>query len=148
MGNGGQCLLRLAARRFDPVRHDALLDREAAQRRAKGYRGLPRAFLHALGPDLDVFTAETDDGIVAAMVFVRHPPGATYIMGWSGAEGRRLHAHHALLTFARAELPGTITHLDLGQIDTVNAPGLARFKLAAGAVPHRLGGTWLRIPGL
>ena len=38
--------------------------------------------------------------------------------------------------------------LDLGMIDTVNAPGLARFKLGSGAVAQSLGGTWLHAPGL
>ena len=32
--------------------------------------------------------------------------------------------------------------LDLGPIDTANAPGLARFKLGIGAHARRLGGTW------
>jgi hypothetical protein len=38
--------------------------------------------------------------------------------------------------------------LDLGTVDTENAPGLARFKIGSGAQIRSLGGTWLRIPGL
>jgi hypothetical protein len=37
--------------------------------------------------------------------------------------------------------------LDLGSVDTVSAPGLARFKLGAGAQVKSLGGTWLHLPG-
>jgi hypothetical protein len=37
--------------------------------------------------------------------------------------------------------------LDLGTLDTQNAPGLARFKLGSGATAQLLGGTWARLPG-
>ena len=35
-----------------------------------------------------------------------------------------------------------VTRVDLGQVDTDTQPGLARFKLGAGADCRSLGGTW------
>ena len=48
------------------------------------------------------------------------------------------------LAFAAEELRKTgVQKIDLGTLDTVNAPGLARFKLGSGARAEPLGGTWL-----
>ena len=55
-----------------------------------------------------------------------------------------LNAHNLLLARAAKWFAGRgVRGLDLGTIDTVNAPGLARFKLGVGARAKKLGGTWL-----
>jgi hypothetical protein len=38
--------------------------------------------------------------------------------------------------------------LDLGPVNSDDAPGLAHFKLGTGAYIHRLSGTWLYHPAL
>ena len=78
------------------------------------------------------------------MLFLKHGTGATYHVGWTSDAGRKASAHNLILATAATRLAETgVTRLDLGTIDTENAPGLARFKLGSGAKPARTGGTWL-----
>jgi lipid II:glycine glycyltransferase (peptidoglycan interpeptide bridge formation enzyme) len=78
------------------------------------------------------------------MLFLVHGSTATYHVGWTGDAGRCASAHNLLLWRAMEALQRRgVRRIDLGLLDTVNTPGLARFKLGAGRVPHRLGGTWL-----
>lgn len=130
-----------------------LLLREAAQARTRGYRRLPRAFTHAWtthgGRDATrLFTAHSCGTPVAAMLFLRHGASASYHIGWCGPEGRRLNAHNLLLWHASDWLASRdYLRLELGTLDTVGTPGLARFKLGAGAEDLRLGATRLDAPG-
>ena len=56
-------------------------------------------------------------------------------------------SHHRILMQAAQDFAAMgLTTLDLGQIDTARAPGLARFKWGSGARIIATGGTWLRIP--
>ncbi|WP_238366178.1 GNAT family N-acetyltransferase [Mesobacterium pallidum] len=125
-----------------------LLAAERQQRRTRRYTGLPPEFCAAwseANPHMaQLFTAELHGQPVAAMLFLRHGQSATYQVGHTTEAGRALHAHSLLLSRAADWLADHGTDwLDLGTLDTVNAPGLARFKLGAGASPYRLGGTWL-----
>lgn len=134
----------------DPA-HPALIE-EALQRRARRYAGLPTAFAAAwasVAPGAAVVFEATSRGApVARMLFLLHPPGASYFLGWTSDAGRRLSAHNLVLWRA-AEWLATqgVATLDLGAVDTEAAPGLARFKLGCGAAPRALGGTWLHGPG-
>jgi lipid II:glycine glycyltransferase (peptidoglycan interpeptide bridge formation enzyme) len=96
-----------------------------------------------------LFVASASEAPLAAMLFLRHGPIATYHIGWSGDSGRRCHAHALLLTHA-ADWLAQRGHalLDLGTVDTEAGAGLARFKIGAGAQVRALGGSWLRLPGL
>ena len=130
-----------------------LLDRETNTRCRKGYRGLPKDFLRALvsaaGDDARIWTAGPAVAPLAAMLILRHGMSATYLIGWSGDAGRAVSAHHIILMAAATDLAGLgCRTLDLGTVDTARAPGLARFKIGAGAQVRPLGGTWLRVPGL
>lgn len=125
------------------------LDRQ--QGAARGYRGLPPAFLAAWsackGPPMRLFTARRRGDTIAAMLFLDHAPGVTYQLGWSGADGRAVSAHNLLLWYAmRCFARDGRRRLDLGPLDTVNSPGLARFKLGAGAVPRWLSATGAVMP--
>jgi len=127
-----------------------LLRAEAAQARTRGYSRLPPAFAAAWAgaAEARLFTAHTHRAPVAGLLFLRHGPWATYHVGWTSEAGRETGAHNLLMWQAMLWARATgLTALDLGALDTVNAPGLARFKLGAGAAPHRLGATWLRAPG-
>lgn len=125
-----------------------LLATDAQQQRTRGYRSLPAAFseawLRERPSDILVFTAFGRRAPVAAMLFLVHGRTATYHVGWTGAAGRAASAHHLLLWSACQHFHNRgLRHLDLGTIDTENAPALARFKLGTGATPVPTGGTWL-----
>jgi len=140
--------------RAEPVTRDTLdwlFAAEAGQRRARGYRALPPGFVAAWGavdPDgLRLWTAWRGDERVAAMLFLLHRPWASYHVGWSGPEGRAANAHPLLLWSAMQALAAEgITRLDLGDVNTEDAPGLARFKIGAGANVRPLGPTILLPP--
>lgn len=124
-----------------------LLRADTLQQRRRGYRTWPEALTLAYAAQApeqaQLFTAQVGNRIVAAMLFLRHGAIATYHIGHTNTEGRALSAHTLLLWTAACWLAeqGHL-RLDLGLIDTQRAPGLARFKLGAGATPRRLGGTW------
>lgn len=144
--------VKIAVTRPNPDDLAWLVRLDADQGRQRGYRGLSAGFLAAWAADdgsqLRLFTARAGGDVIAAMLFLDHAPGATYHLGWTGAEGRATSAHRLLLWramqhFAKA---GRM-RLDLGPLDTVNAPGLARFKLGAGAQARALSATALHLPG-
>jgi len=139
-------------RPLDPRRDGKLLAREAIQRRARGYRGLPPQFTLAWAARQPgatrLFTARHRGECVAFILVLLHPPSATYHIGWSGPAGRRLSAHNLLIREAAEWLAGRgIARFDLGLVDMRSAPGLARFKIGCGAAIRPLGPTMLRLPG-
>lgn len=116
-----------------------LLHAEKRRQAAGRYRALPPEFTLAIqkvAPDsLRLFS-----GPDAQMLFIRHGTSATYHIGHSGPEGRRLNAHNLLLWNAIEALRAEgVLRLDLGTIDRDRAPTLARFKLRSGAQARRLG---------
>lgn len=135
-----------------------LLAVEAAQARARGYRGLPARFAEAwvaAGDDAvndggyRLYEARAAGVRVAAMLFLTHWPWASYHIGWSGEAGRRLNAHGLILWRAITDLAAEgVAALDLGTVDTEAAPGLARFKIGTGARVAPLGPTLLVLPAL
>ncbi|MEQ8291660.1 MAG: GNAT family N-acetyltransferase [Roseovarius sp.] len=143
--------LTVRHRPVDMAADAGLLGRETAQRKARGYAALPPAFLHHwAGGDRQatrLFTAHQGQDTVAFMLFLLHPPVASYHIGWSGAAGRKTSAHHLLLWEASEWLAARgFARLDLGTIDTERAPGLARFKIGSGARIRVLGPTLLPLP--
>ena len=141
----------LSMRRFVPSRDRWLLDRERLQQGTKGYRAadadLALALTQSAPEDVWIAMAELHGRPIAGMLFVRHETGATYHVGWTGAEGRRLRAHPALLALAATRLHAAgVRWIELGTLDTERLAGLARFKLGTGARAQRLGGTWIRLP--
>ncbi len=130
-----------------------LLRLEAAQRRARGYSAWPTAltlaYARANPGDARIFWAEHQGNPIAGLVILRHGAGATYHLGWTGPDGRRMAAHQVLIWQAVCWLCARGgTRLDLGQIDPDRAPGLMRFKLGTGASATRHGRTWLHQPHL
>ena len=136
--------------RFDRHRHQWLLNADRAQQKHKRFRGLPHALIDALADQhrdaVTVQVAYHADEPVAAMLYVHHLPVVTYHLGWIGPNARQWGLHHRLLTEAASVFAEQGYHrIDLGAVDTENAPGLARFKIASGAQVRQLGGSWLRI---
>ncbi len=131
---------------------DWLLDHEAEQQTQRGYAGLPPQFVrawHGVAPDqLWVFVVRHKGRPCAGMIFMTHGSGATYQVGWTGDVGRRLGAHNVLMWHAMQCFQAQgLQRLELGTLDTENAPGLARFKLGTGAKVHTLGPTVMSFPG-
>lgn len=125
-----------------------LLLAEAEQRRARRYKGLPPAFaagfVQANPGFAQVFTAYHRGENVAAMLFLQHGASATCYIDHTTEAGRKVNAQTLLLAQAGDWLAENgVDMIDLGMVDTVNAPDLARFKLGAGAAVRKLGGTWI-----
>jgi hypothetical protein len=133
-----------------PGQYQWLLEREAEQRRAVGYKahpvGLVEAF-QAAKPDRrqGVITLRVDEGRdpVAGMMFLIHGASATYHIGWSSEAGRETGAHNLLLWNGIEALAARgVRRLDLGGVDTAEGAGIARFKLGAGGDVAQLAGTF------
>lgn len=145
--------LEVTHRRFDPDRDDHVLSHEILQQRQRRYRALPPAFLRAwiaANPNATrLFTIAQNGAAIAHMLILLHRPVATYHIGWSGELGRKHSAHNLALWTASEWLARKgYTRLDLGSVDTENAPGLARFKIGSGARVRALGSTCLHLPRL
>jgi hypothetical protein len=134
----------------DPV---WLLEAEAAQRKARGYRALPPALIadwaQARPGDVWCLRAERRNGPpCAGIIVLRHGTGARYQIGWSGEEGRRLGAHNRLLWDAAMRLRRAgVRRFDLGDVNSEAGAGLMHFKRGTGARLDRLGATVLVLPG-
>ncbi len=142
--------LNIHHRQCSPKALGRLLAADAHQQKARNYRALPAEFSHAwqrLAPqDLHLFTAHKDGILHAAALFLRHGNTASYHIAQSSPEGRQSGAARLVLWQAFRDLAQTgVAQIDLGLIDTENAPGLARFKLGSGAQAHRLGPTVLAL---
>ncbi len=143
--------LRIGWEHFDGDLSHWLLTREAAMRQERRYRALPQvvacAFAKATPGSALILAASLGGEPVAGMLFLLHPPVATYHIGWSGDRGRACSAHHLLLRTAADRFADEgYVRLDLGSVDTEGSPGLARFKIGSGARVRALGGSWLRLP--
>lgn len=129
-----------------PQLYQWLLEEEARQQKARGYGALPVALIpawHQAGGDLRVLTAKHGKETIAAMLFLLHGRRATYHLGWSSRRGKQLNAHNLILWQAMRKLKALgVGELDLGGLNTEDIPGIARFKLGAGAEVKTLCGTW------
>lgn len=129
---------------------EKLLVHEGEQRQIRRFQGLPTGFVSAYldgheGPEpcFLVAWAELEGKTIASMLFLRHGPAATYHMGWSDEEGRKLNAHALLLWRGMLALKTlNIRSLDLGGVNTHDLPGISRFKLATGGQVLTLAGTY------
>lgn len=127
-----------------------LLERENLQRQTRGFHALPTDFVPAYiaaHPDRSqaflVASAVQARQTQAAMLFLRHGSVASYHVGWSSDEGRRLNLHNRLLWQALLALRAQgVQQLDLGGVNTRALPGISRFKLGTGGALHTLAGTY------
>ena len=126
---------------------DWLLAQHDAQRKARRFvapDGLFYGYLARAAGNLRtrVYQARAGNEPASGALFFRHGSCATYAVGWSGNEGRRLNAQTLLLWRALLDLKDRgVRWLDLGGL-TAEAEGVARFKLGLGATPSALAGTF------
>ncbi len=140
--------LRISRQNMPPDPAHWLIQADLALQRQRRFRNWPVALILAYGREnpgqAKLFTVFQGRTPLAAMLFLRHGTGATYLIGHTTPAGRRICAHNLLLWQASNWLAEKgCQRLDLGLLDTESAPGLARFKLGAGARARPLGGTWL-----
>ncbi len=128
---------------------EVLITTEAAQRTERGYRNLPPAFTRAAPPGaLRVWDWCEAGQVRAAMAFVRHGASASYHLALADGAARLRAVHQAMLWQAALALRADgVCWLDLGGVNTMDAPGLARFKLGTGAAVRVLGATCWVLPG-
>jgi hypothetical protein len=130
-----------------------ILHSELEQAQSKGYRSLPpaisAAYARANPGQAVVFEARFRGDIVGGLLVLRHGAMATWQMGHSTDEGRKLNAMNLLLWRAMCWLADEgHSCLDLGMINDQDARGMSHFKRGTGAQDHRLGGTWLHLGAL
>lgn len=140
--------LVIRRRPMPPDKNFWLFKAEALQSLRKWYQPLAPEMVAAMAAckpgAAQVFTAYHMGRRVAAMLFLRHGSVATYQIGWSNADGRKMSAGPALMWRAMVELQAMGTEqIDLGAADKSLAPGLAHFKRGTGAELRELGGTWI-----
>jgi hypothetical protein len=96
--------------------------------------------------DLTVYRAKGDEGWLAGALIARHGTSATYLVGWSGNEGRRRHAANVLLFHVMRSLAQSgCRWFDLGGIDAVHTSGIARFKRGLGGDEYVLAGEYVSL---
>ncbi len=145
--------LRLTRQNLPYKPDNWILQQDAQQQATRGYAawsdGMTLAFTKANRGSAKLFTAFDGKDPVAAMLFLRHGDSATYHIGHATDAGRAASAHNLLLWEGMNWLANKgVTTLELGQVDTEKAAGLARFKLGTGATLRPLGGSWLWWPPL
>ncbi len=135
------------------ARHAPLLHLEQTQWTKRGYSSYPLGFLAAYAETAKdqtcLIQARLNGETLAFTLFLIHGAIATYAIGWTGAEGRRIHAHNLLMWHAMTGFRDRgIRRIDLGSLDTDRCRSLARFKLGCGARARPLGPTLLIPPGV
>lgn len=126
-----------------------LLNKEKEQITEKGYQTIApeliQAWIEKILHPQDVWGMIALDGKepIAGQLWLRHGNAATYYIGATTAAGRDAAAHNLLFWQAVQELKAVgVRILDLGGVDSVSNPGLARFKLETGAEPYMLMGSY------
>lgn len=125
-----------------------LVRHEAMDRRQRGYRGPSAPLIMALArrflPTRGVLTGRAllAGRPVAGVMLLLHPPAATWLIGWSGPEGRTHHAHNLLLWDGLRILKQSgIGYFDLGGVNDESARNIKHFK-------EGMGGQLITQPGL
>ena len=116
----------------------------------KRFKGISTELLKSLAMEKDVinpllvYKAFFEGKPVASVCVACHGNAATYLIGWTGEEGRRLKANYLLLWEAVKELQERkVEWFDLGGIDAEATPGITSFKEGMnGAFYHIVPSGW------
>ena len=118
-----------------------------ADRLEKSYNGPPLKLLTALlecmvpRQEAVIWNATQDGQVVAGILILLHGTSATYQIGWTTGQGRKLGAHHQLLWKAIVQLKARgITDFDLGGVNDECAAGVKKFKQGLGGQDVKLAG--------
>lgn len=112
--------------------------------RRKQFQGIPVTLLKALFQQkncpLVAYSVRNREGeLLAFDVVYIHGCAATYLIGWNSEEGRKQNANNMLLFRAMLDLKNKgIEWFDLGGIDEIHTPQIAKFKRGIGAAEYEL----------
>ena len=122
-----------------------LLEQHADHRERSGFTALAAAAYPQIPAAQKQCLTALQDGIpIAGLLLLRHGWSATYQIGWSSEAGKRWNATNLLLWKAIECLSAQgMSGLDLGGIDPIKTPGLARFKTRMNGETITLAGTYL-----
>ncbi|MCI5049999.1 MAG: peptidoglycan bridge formation glycyltransferase FemA/FemB family protein [Rickettsiales bacterium] len=132
-----------------PIQYEWLLMEEIMQQLQVGYAALsPKLvpeYQSLAGKDsLLILRADIGKETVAGVLCLIHGQCATYHIGWSSEDGKKLNAHNLLLWECMLRLKARgVTSLDLGGINTEDGAGLTRFKLGLGGRVSDMPGVYL-----
>ena len=132
--------------RQDPAACEWMLERHAANMKAKGFVGpgvdFVRRMIAASPEDFRVFQALIDNEPVCGILVVRLGDQSETFLSWTSDAGRRSNAHHRLLWQVITEMKGAgCTALDLGGYTTSEKYGA--YKRGMKGKEYRLSGEWL-----
>lgn len=132
-----------------PKHLDWLLEHYARDKAERGYTGPSQGLIRALrhhgeaSHTIRTLVASHHGKRVAGILLACHGRSATFFVGYSGPEGRRLGAHNLLLWHAALMLKREgMLWFDLGGINDAGAAGIARFKEGLGGQPFTLVGVY------
>lgn len=93
------------------------------------------------------YVALKDAQIIGGVIVAETEFEATYLIGWSSELGKTLYVNQSLLwrSIESAKESGKIS-FDLGGIDFVNSPGVAKYKSYLNGENYQLVGTYLYVP--
>jgi len=135
-----------------PELMDWMIARYQENMAVKGFEGISIPLLRSIYDDagddcpLLIFRALYNDSPIAGLCIACHGIAATYLVGWSGFEGRQLKANHFQLWQAITILKDIgIQWFDLGGVDEEATPGVSEFKLGMGGETYDLVGDGWRI---
>jgi hypothetical protein len=93
-----------------------------------------------------LFIGKYEGQKIAAILIVTHGSTATYLAGWNGPEGRKLNVNNLLLWEASLRLKEMgFRKLDLGGIDILNTPTIAKFKMGMRGESYKTVGEFLKL---
>ena len=96
--------------------------------------------------NLLLFQAFKDNAPIAGQMFFLHGNTSTYLVGYNSINGRQNYAHNYLIWNAISYLKkSNYNFLDLGGIDNLNTPGIAKFKNGVNGENFGLIGDWISI---
>ena len=117
----------------------------------KDFRGAPadliRELRHEAGRDdgLIVLRASHEGETVSGVCLAMHGAAATYLVGWTSPQGRKLGVNQFLLWFGVKHLKQAgFRWFDLGGIDEDSTPGISAFKLGFGGARYELVGEFVK----
>lgn len=128
---------------------DAFMTAHEKDQKQKDYDGPSMKFMMDLiefmrrRNEVMILNAETNGRTLAAIMILLHGSSATYQIGWTSPEGRKVGAHHKLLWEAIKALKKIdIKDFDLGGVNDESAAGVKKFKLGLGGQQHNLVGIY------
>ncbi|RDL44047.1 hypothetical protein DN730_10445 [Marinomonas piezotolerans] len=98
--------------------------------------------------DLVCLRACHEGDLIGGVILAISPEESTYFVGWSNDKGRELYVMQRLLwnSIVYAKNTCSCEFFDMGGIDVLNTPGVAKFKIGLNGTPYTTAGTYIYVP--